>query len=747
MKFNFFTPINKVHKQRNVMKDTDMRVVRYSKTGIALSLFVFCLSMFLGEFYQRQPTLAMVFGVGILFTTAVRMYFLFRFDVLYARGPALWRERYFLITIGSAAWWGLMLAGVSYEVGLQYETPLLLLFTVAFFSSSSHVYATYLRFYHIYLMVTLLPSSLVVLLSFESLSSLYGLIMLVLVVLLHRQGNSQNRIYWDGLQATYDLTQRANALEAEKITSQSTLSDKDTLFTNLAGELKRSIREVIGGLQLLKLANLPEQEKQLVTLSEQKSHQQMQMLKNILEFSRISRHDLLLSSDVIDLRGALEKAIADVSDQVYKKRIEMLTQFSSDFPARVRGDGERIEQIMVNMINSAVNYVDYGNLLLDVTYIGDSDSVGRLKVVLMIENPLRNAEIEQQLHDMFKPHHASDMSQSLSLAIAKGLTNCMQGSAGANYVESGQLRFWFTANLPTVKPASSDTQNISKLNGKRMLLFQPPKTIENEYRNNFEAWGFIVDIIYDYQDAVTAVENSLKSPTFFNIIVIYTYVDNLEGVALSKEILDRTRSQPTPQLLCITETQSKSSLVQELLEQPTIELLLKPVGYKALRKRLKNLLVTDNIAIAPKIEEEFLTNKHILLLQNEEIDRTIAEVMLQKLGCNTTTVHNTDEAMQKLQEMAFDAFITESHIDNIDMKAFIDNAKAANAEVHGNNYSVPILGLSNQEQSGDEIQCLQSGMNYFIDSPLQIDDLRAILRRWIGRAVHIAESAQETAEK
>ncbi|MEO0443949.1 MAG: hypothetical protein AAFZ92_09455, partial [Pseudomonadota bacterium] len=142
---------------------------------------------------------------------------------------------------------------------------------------------------------------------------------------------------------------------------------------------------------------------------------------------------------------------------------------------------------------------------------------------------------------------------------------------------------------------------------------------------------------------------------------------------------------------------------------------------------------------APK--EDFLSGKSILLLQYEDIDRTLVEVMLKKLGCHVVSVADPEAAMNALSTLPFDAFISESHLHDIDIKHFIESSKVTNQKCHNNAYRLPILGFSQKEHEGEETHCLQSGMNYYIDSPLQIDDLRAILRRWIGRAIHMAEQA------
>lgn len=747
MPLSFFSPHSKVHKQRNIMRETDSRLASYSRRGLALSLAIFCLSLYLGQYYQHQPTMAIVFAIGIAGFILLRAYYLFRFEAIYARAPSRWRNVYFAITIVNAAWWGLMLAAVTFTVGLNHETPLLWLYTIAFFSSCSHVFSPYKHFYQLYLLVTLLPCSIVAMMSLEAIDSVYGLVMLVLFFLLRRQGTSQGDAYWARLQATYDLTQRANALEAENITSQSTLTNKDTLFINFADELKTSLREIMGSLQLLKFSKLDEEAEQIVSLAEQKNHQQIQLLQNILEFSQISRKKIVLGADVVDLRGTIEKAIMSISDLVYKRNHELFTQFSADLPVRVRGDGERVEQILLNIITGAVDYIQKGNVLIDVSYSSDKNNPGKLEVSVNIKNPLRNAEIEQQLHDAFKPHHyASNMSQGLSLAIAKGLANCMEGEAGTHYTSEGELCFWFTANLPTVTPANTASHNISKLNGKRVLLYQPPRLVEGEYKQTLEAWGLSIEIFYNYDEVIAAIEHSSQLSNVFDLIIINTFVDNLEGVALSKSLEKDYRDLAIPQLICITEVQSKSPAIQELLVATPVELILKPISYKQMRKKLKDILIDEHPVLKPK-KEEFLDNKKVLLLQHEEIDRTIAEVMLKKLGCVVTTVLTSDEALDQLQRVPFDAFITDSDTGNMEMEDFIDAAKIASKTAHTNGYMLPILGLSHQEQDGEETKCLQSGMNYYIDLPLQIDDLRAILRRWIGRAIHLMENADNIANK
>lgn len=744
MQFSFFTPVLKVHKQRNLLRDTDQRLARYSIRGLGMSILILVLSLFLGQYYTQSPLVASIFVLGVILISIFRVYYLARFNVLYAQGPSRWRNIYLSLAIINAAWWGMILAILTHEVGIKYEVPLLWFYTIAFISSCSHVFSPYKNFYILYVSLALLPCSLVAIFSFNALESIYGIIMLLLFILLRRQGAVIGSAYWSRLQATYDLTQRANALEAEKISSESSLSNKDTLFVNLADELKTSLREILGSLKLLKLAQLPDQEEVLVALAEQKSQQQIHMLQNVLEFSYISRNEVVLNNQVIDLRGIIEKSVTAISDQVYKKHIEIFSRYSAEFPLRVRGDAQRLEQIIINMLSSVIGYADKGCLVLDANYSTDNDKQDVLTVVITIDHPRRSVEIEQQLLDAFKPHYANDVSQGLSLAIANGLATRMQGKAGAEYTKDGQLNFWFNVVVPMVTPINNHTQKVSKLNGKHILIYQPPQIIESEYKNTLEYWGFIVEIAYDEAAAIKLLKQSQTSIHPIDAVLICTRIQDLSSLALSKAIAELCLEHPVSQLICVSEYQSKLPEVEEVVRaNPNIELIRKPVENNRIRKKLKHLLIKDLEKNVEEAGENFLKNKRILLLQHEDIDRTIAEVMLKKLGCLVTTVKTPDEASNEFEKIAYDAFITDVQLNNEEMKKFIASAKSKNSEFHAKNYILPALGLSHHEQEGEETRCLQFGMDYYIDVPLQIDDLTAILRRWIGRAIHLSEKDEK----
>ena len=749
MKFSFFESSHKVHKQRNVMRNTDERLVKYSRFNVLFNVVIFSFVIYISQLYITKPTLTIILSVGLIITTILRSYILFRFNKLYPRAPSRWRNIYFWCSLLGAAWWGIILAAIMIADGLNGPLALMWLYTFGVFSSCASVFSPYQRFYSTYMLVCVTPSVVASLFSFNLLTMAYGFILAVFLLFLQQQGRRLGNAYWDHLQLKYELNIRTNALEAEKMTSQSTSENKNTLVSNITQELKASLREIISSLTLLKSSKLADQDLQLVKLAENKSQQQMNMLQNTLELANISNNHILLDQDVIDLRACIENSVTGVSSYVYQKQLELFIQFSPSFPLRVRADYKRIQQIITNILNVAANYANRGSVfihILDQRPINDTLTEFSCEVVL--DHPVRNAEIEQELYDSFEPHYAKDLVKSLNLAISRGLAKCMGGDAGVRYTTEGELKFWFTFHSEIITPQSQSQGNL-KLTDNRVLLFQPPELIRSEYVSALEAWGMEVDIAQTTDEAVALLQDASDQQLPHAIILLCTRIDDVSGIASSRQFAEHTNklNMCTPQILCLTEEQKKLPTVDTLLKQfPHISVLKKPVVYKKLRNRFRELLIGENTH-AEKDTKDFLQGKKILLFQHEEINITIAKVMLGKLGCEVTVERDPNDVLALLEKEKFDALLTESTINNIEISDFVNQAKQSNQQRHEDQYVLPIIGLNSHEKESntEKAQCLQNGINYYVDMPLQIDDLAAILRRFIGRAEHMAENAKAKA--
>src|SRR5690606_30035002 len=147
--------------------------------GLVLNFCVFALVLAFGDFFHRQTTLAVVLLTGLLLVTLLRSYYLFRFEVLYARGPRRWRTQYFMASFLGAIWWSVILVSLTWVQGMRDETLVMWLYTVVFYSSVANVFAPYFRFLKIYLFIGQVPAAVTALLVGTVDGFLYGIIMVL----------------------------------------------------------------------------------------------------------------------------------------------------------------------------------------------------------------------------------------------------------------------------------------------------------------------------------------------------------------------------------------------------------------------------------------------------------------------------------------------------------------------------------------------------------------------------------------
>src|SRR5690606_24006227 len=138
---------------------------KYSRRGLVFNFLAYLACLTGGKYVQENWDMTLILTAGLLLITLIRGVFLFRFDQLYPRAPAKWRTHYFIATLTGAFWWGVILFNITLELEMQYEAPLLWLYTVVFFSTTAHAFAPFQKFLAYYQFLGLIPAAVAAILT------------------------------------------------------------------------------------------------------------------------------------------------------------------------------------------------------------------------------------------------------------------------------------------------------------------------------------------------------------------------------------------------------------------------------------------------------------------------------------------------------------------------------------------------------------------------------------------------------
>lgn len=727
--FQFFVPDTKVQKDRAIMRETDARVAKYSRRGLVLNFIVFLLCLAFGDFAKKEENLAIILVAGLLLVTLVRSYYLFRFDTLYARAPARWRNQYFLASCLGAAWWSFILVTLTWVQGMRGETLVMWLYSVVFYSSVANVFAPYRHFLNLYLAIGQIPAALIAIMLGSAEGALYGCIMLTFYVMLVHQGKVTSLAYWERLEAHFALRERAQGLENEQRSSQAQIELKNEFLVNLGQEIRSSISDVMGTLSLIDDSQLSEHHRELLTMANKATGRQIDLVNNVVDFSKITTKTLVLDEIEFDLRRVLEKFVQDFTLDAHQQGVEIYCTFDPELPLRVRGDAARLNQILATLLNHTLKASYVEHVYIEARFNQDQDDQGELRVV--ISDSEKSVSSDQAGDSRESNYHG------IGLSICKGLAECMGGSIHLHEIKNRGKRIFINVALQVVSHEDHRFGAEQKLRGKRALLVDLPDSNGNALADEMNVWGMSTLIVSGHEQAIEKLREQALTRHPFDMVLIVTRLNNMNGLLLSREIISYPEVAAVKQIIAMSILQSDSPEMKlHLRSHPQVSIIEKPV----MRRRLHDLAVQK--LLNPVVEEErkvslsetssVVPASKVLLVEDHRVDQMVISAMLKKLGCYVQIVQSGLEAVEIVTKERFDLVLMD--YDMKEQDSIVATQKIRDYERNSqSSRHLPIIAVTSTQTELTQDTYLSAGMDDHITKPIRYDDLDVRLQRWLDK--------------
>ncbi len=136
------------------------------------------------------------------------------------------------------------------------------------------------------------------------------------------------------------------------------------------------------------------------------------------------------------------------------------------------------------------------------------------------------------------------------------------------------------------------------------------------------------------------------------------------------------------------------------------------------------------VAETPEPSDEACINAHVLVAEDNEINRLVAQRFLDELGCTVECAADGEEAATRAREGGFDLILMDLRMPRMDG---LEATRAIRAgEPEGSH--TPIIALTANAFSSDREACLEAGMDDFLVKPIQPEQLRRMLSRYVTAA-------------
>lgn len=247
------------------------------------------------------------------------------------------------------------------------------------------------------------------------------------------------------LELVAELSQaRASAEESNRMLRESehalseTAQRKDEFLAMLAHELRNPLAPIKTAAELLsRTVTQDERSQAVIGIIRRQAAQLASLMDDLLDVSRISRGQVRLNPQQVDITAVLAQAIETVEPQLRQKRHTLTTRTETHGPLYVRGDAARLVQCVVNILANAIKYTDAGGDIRLRAHGNETTVVIEISDTGIGIHP----EILPRVFDLFvQSKRALDRAQGglgVGLAVVKRLVQMHDGEVSARSDGSG----------------------------------------------------------------------------------------------------------------------------------------------------------------------------------------------------------------------------------------------------------------------------------------------------------------------
>ena len=562
---------------------------------------------------------------------------------------------------------------------------------------------------------------------------------------------------------------------------------KGEFLATMSHEIRTPLNGIIPLLDILLSTRLADDQREYLNTAYSSARQLLSIVDDILDYSKIEANKLELETVGLNLKEVVDSVVRMMEKAAEAKGLKISVSFDPNVRLAGRGDPVRLRQVLSNLVSNAIKFTERGSIAIQVSRKGETRSHSE---VMFAVRDTGVGIAPEKAERLFKPFSQADTSTTrtyggtgLGLVICKRIVELMEGKIGLKSEVSKGSVFWFS--VPILKAIGDMSANRRDLAGSRALVVTTDARLVQRLQSYFQNWNVSAIATNTTADALSKLKSSaaLGENWAFDVAVVDFSTMRATAPALARnvsrepvlsrlkllfiegddavpaDVQDRDRSASLARQFSETDLMSTLNRLLEIeqageqrfsLHQQAAmlgggEAQAQAAPREAERREQAAAPAAAASSPAPAAASAAAagpTTGHALLVEDNPVNRQVAQRLLGLIGITYDIAENGKEAFDMMGKGRYDVILMDCQMPIMD--GYTATRSRRTMEQERNLPRIPIIAMTANAMAGDREKCLASGMDDYMSKPLNRGLLEQTIRKWLPKERKPAASIEIT---